>query len=375
MKLGKTLLFSAVLCTCLCLTGCGSQVDLPNSGDPLPTSTKAAETTATEITDADVTDVTQAQQAHSDIQNPLTGEYDYNEAAVGKRPVAIMINNISQSLPQYGIGSADYIYEVVVEGGITRMMGVFADYTKVPNVCSIRSCRYYFPLIANGLDAIYCHWGMDHTIAEETLNRLQIDRFDGDDAAYYGSLFYNDEERLQNYAREHTGYICGSELAGAIDRSGYRKDLRADAKINVFNFNTQDAPVNPDGSGVTECRQLNVNFSDSYYSTFTLDESTGKYLKQHSGDPQIDASTGNQLAFTNVFVLKTNVSPRGVGQLMDIDLSSGVGYYISNGFAQEIKWEKPGDDQNFVIKDIDGNDITVNRGKCYFGITDNVSLG
>ncbi|MDO5559148.1 MAG: DUF3048 domain-containing protein [Oscillospiraceae bacterium] len=369
MKHAKKILFAAALCACLSLTGCSSKVDLPES-----TGSQAATsgTTVTEITSAETQITTDQAKSHSDIQNPLTGEYDYNEAAVGKRPIAIMINNISQSLPQYGIGSADYIYEVVVEGGITRMMGVFADYTNIPNVCSIRSCRYYYPIIAYGLDAIYCHWGMDKTIAAETLDRLDIDRFDGDDSAYYGSLFYNDEERLMNYDREHTGYIAGSEIPAAIERAGYRTDLSEDEKHNLFDFNTEEAPISPSG---TSCTELNVIFSDSYYSTFTFDSESGTYLKQHSGDPQIDATTGNQLAFTNVFVLRTTVSPRGVGQLMDVELSSGTGYYVSNGMAQEINWSKPAENQNFVITDTSGNPIKVNRGKCYFGITDNVSLG
>ncbi len=303
--------------------------------------------------------------------NPLTGEYGYNADAVGKRPVAVMINNIDQSLPQYGIGSADYIYEVVVEGGITRLMGVFADYTNVPDVCSIRSCRYYYPIIAYGLDAIYCHWGMDHTIAEETLNRLAIDRFNGDDSQWYEDLFFNDEERLQTYSREHTGYLKGSVLPQAIADAGYRTDLLENNKKDAFNFAEGEELVAPAG---TECTYLNVIFSDSYYSTFTYDAASGKYLKQHSGDPQMDSATGEQLSFTNVFVLNTDVSMRGVGQLMDVSLEGGNGYYVSDGVAQEINWTKPAENENFVITDTQGNPITVNRGKCYFGITDNVSF-
>ncbi len=71
-----------------------------------------------------------------------------------------MINNIKASLPQYGIDSADIIYELPVEGGITRLMGIYADYTNVPYICSVRSCRYYYPIIAHGMDAFYCHWGI-----------------------------------------------------------------------------------------------------------------------------------------------------------------------------------------------------------------------
>lgn len=88
----------------------------------------------------------------------------------------------------------------------------------------------------------------------------------------------------------------------------------------------------------------------------------------------MDSATGEQLSFTNVFVLNTDVSMRGVGQLMDVSLEGGNGYYVSDGVAQEINWTKPAENENFVITDTQGNPITVNRGKCYFGITDNVSF-
>jgi hypothetical protein len=115
------------------------------------------ETQATTISGTNITtEATTAETKYvSEFKNPLTGLSGYNENAVGKRPVAIMVNNIKDSLPQYGIEQADVIYEIPVEGGITRLMAVYADYTNVPDVCSIRSCRYYYPIISYGMDAIY----------------------------------------------------------------------------------------------------------------------------------------------------------------------------------------------------------------------------
>lgn len=322
------------------------------------------------VTEAVTTEETVTTEEISTVYNPLTGEYGYNENAVGKRPVAVMINNIDLSLPQYGIGSADYIYEVVVEGGITRLMAVFADYTSVPDLCSIRSCRYYYPIIAHGLDAIYCHWGADQTIAQETLDRLDIDRFDGGSSTYYDWLFLNDEQRLLEYSSEHTGYLKGSVLAEAIEYAGYRTDMRNGAK-DAFVFAEGDEVTTFEG---TPCTMFDVIFSESYYSTFTYDEENKTYKKQHSGDPHMDSATDEQLSFTNVFVLETSVSMRGVGELMDVALEGGTGYYISGGKSMPINWTKPAENENFVITDLSGQPITVNRGKCYFGITDKVEF-
>ena len=55
--------------------------------------------------------------------SPLSG-LPIGEEWVNRRPVAIMLNNLKEALPQMGQSQADIIYEVPAEGGITRMLGV-----------------------------------------------------------------------------------------------------------------------------------------------------------------------------------------------------------------------------------------------------------
>ena len=70
-----------------------------------------------------------------------------------------MFNNLKKALPQIGVGRADVIYEIVAEGGITRMMGVFQDLEGVGELGSVRSARDYYVNLALGHDAIYIHAG------------------------------------------------------------------------------------------------------------------------------------------------------------------------------------------------------------------------
>ena len=65
--------------------------------------------------------------------NPLTGE-EKGDGYVSVRPVAIMINNIAVCRPQRGINDADVLYEIMVEGGITRFMGLYSDYESLGDV-------------------------------------------------------------------------------------------------------------------------------------------------------------------------------------------------------------------------------------------------
>ena len=290
--------------------------------------------------------------------NLLTGVADLSEEAVGKRPVAVMINNIEAALPQYGISEADLLFELPVEGGVTRLMALYGDYTAVPQVCSVRSCRYYFPILAAGYDAPYVYWGQDETIATDVLNTLDILRIDG--MADTFGLFYRDEERqAQGYAYEHTGAFNGPGLAQAFAENGVRTDLPAHKTEPFFDFGKRQ-PEEP-------CGQFTLGFSDQYYSAFRYNEGSKLYYKEHSGKDHRDGRTTKQLCFTNVFVLETAVSVRDSAGRLDVDWRGGSGWYVSQGGREPITWEKADEYSNLVFYDQRGARLTVNPGKSYLG--------
>lgn len=45
-----------------------------------------------------------------------------------------MVNNIVAARPQRGLSKADILFEIKVEGGITRFMPVFTDYKTIGEV-------------------------------------------------------------------------------------------------------------------------------------------------------------------------------------------------------------------------------------------------
>ena len=218
MTLKKTAIrIMALLCAfCLCFSLCACGPG--NNTDELQESETTAPTTV---------ETTTAAPKKTDY-NRLTGLDNLSKAAKGKRPVAIMINNIRQSLPQYGILNADLMFECLVEGGITRMMAVFADYTKIPEVCSVRSCRYYFPYFAFGLDAVYICFGCNPTFGQRALDTTGIDYFDGS-KNYDTTLFGRDPARLGKYAKELTE---GKKKTTDIDEE-YKKDFEKEKSDSV----------------------------------------------------------------------------------------------------------------------------------------------
>ena len=297
-------------------------------------------------------------------QNLLTGVPDLSEEAIGKRPVAVMVNNIPAAMPQYGVEEADIIFEIPVEGDQTRFMALYADYTKVPKVCAIRSCRAYFPAISQGFDAFYVNWCIDESMGDY-IAALGLDQYDG--MYNPGGLFGRDQDRINSgYALEHTAYFDGTKFASYVQSEGTRTDLQDDKKDTAFKFNGLEEQVKPTGG---DCSRVDINFG-AQSAALIYDEQSNTYKKENSGEPQIDGNTGNQLAFTNVIVLETSITVRDDVGHKDVDWSGGndaVGYYISNGGMQKISWYKQDNNEQDRIHlyDEDGNELSINRGKTY----------
>ena len=300
-------------------------------------------------------------------ENLLTGVPDLSDGAIGKRPVAVMVNNIPAAMPQYGVEEADLIFEIPVEGDQTRFMALYGDYTKVPKVCAIRSCRAYFPAISQGFDAFYVNWGIDESMGDY-IAALGLDQYDG--MYNPGGLFGRDQDRLNSgYALEHTAYFDGTKFASYVQSQGTRTDLRENMTDPAFQFNGLEEQIRPDGDS---CSQVDIDFG-AQTASLKYDEQSGTYRKENSGKPQVDGRTGNQLAFTNVIVLETTIRVRDEVGHKDVDWSGGedaVGYYISNGGMQKINWYKQENNEQDRIHlyDETGQELSLNRGKTYIAI-------
>ena len=299
--------------------------------------------------------------------NLLTGLPTLTEEAIGKRPVAVMVNNVPKALPQYGIEQADVIFEVIVEGDQTRFMALYGDYTQVPKVCSVRSCRKYFPILSEGFDAVYVNWGMSKSTRKyvETLNLTNYDGIYNE-----GNMFARDEARRNaGYALEHTGYFDGTKLPEVMAKNGDRTDLAESKKGTAFLFNGVDEQIKAAGQ---DCTYVKINFG-AMNAEFNYSEETKTYFKKHNGNNQVDGVTGEQLQFTNVLVLETTFEKDGNTSNKWFDWTGGedsVGYYISNGGMQKIHWEKENDEVKGYLKFYteDGTELSINRGKTYIAI-------
>lgn len=304
-----------------------------------------------------------------EFTNPLTG-LPCDEATLTRRPIAIMINNIKQAIPQHGISEADIIYECIVEGGITRLMAIYSAYDTLPLIGSVRSSRDYYIDIAQSHDAIYAHCGGSED-AYDTIASRNIDNIDGVLGSYTEStMYWKDSERVQTMGYEHASMTNGENISEAIKNLGFRTEITEGfSQPLIFNKSDLDIDGEPANS-------VTVTYSFYAQSFFLYDTEKKEYFKGQYGDAHIDANTNETLTFKNIIILgavytNTNDSYNH----LNLDFTgSGKGYYISNGKAKNIVWKKADRQSQYSLYEEDGvTPLTVNPGKSYIGISNGLS--
>lgn len=298
----------------------------------------------------------------------LTGEYIKADDAK-RRPYAVMINNIQDAIPQYGISKADIIYESPVEGSITRMMAIFQKPDKLKRIGSVRSCRIYFAYMSKEWDSMYVHYGQSK-YAKKYLHTKQIDNicsWNGEGAFY----------RTSDKPAPHNCYASGKGLNKMRKKLKYRKNHK-DSYGGHFNFADIDKPyeiTDPNAKDASKKVIVGYSYNNAMYK-YNADKQ--KYYRYQYGNKHIDAANGNkQLSCTNIIIqyVKTVLYPDGKSLKMT-QKGDGKGWYITRGKAMKITWHKDKQKTGMTkYYDENGNEITLNNGKTFIQIVQKEDKG
>lgn len=311
--------------------------------------------------------------------NPITGIQDMDPENNGNRSVAIVINNHHEALPQRGISQADTIYEYETEGGQTRLLILFADLNTIPEVGSLRSARILSTDLAAGMNSIFIHYGRNARVPDH-IKEWNVDHIDGNNCSAgpnssangdvtlpNGLFFWRDSVWKSQRAIEHTAVSNGSYIGAAIEH--FNIELAGTTPM-LFNFVPEESADLANGE---DCNELNVFFSqlnDDALFTYNAEDKL-YYKSQYNGTAQIDETTGDQVAVTNVVVCYAEIHGHGDGTIDAYLENGGTGYYASNGKIIPITWTKPTPNDQIKIFNADGNEVEVNRGKSYICVVDN----
>lgn len=364
-------LMFALLMVLLCACHPGEQPTPSSSASPAPTPTPSASQPVTpppsetpQPSEAPTPSPSPSEEPPVELTypNPLTG-LPMEEDTANQKPVAVMLNNIKAAMPQQGNSQADIIYEVLAEGGITRMVGIYHDVSDLGIVGSVRSARLYFWDLALGHDAIFVHAGGSPEFydTKDARGLSTVDGVNGYYAYATTGLFWRDRERIEGkyYAYEHSLLTSGEKLTEILTQRG-EFGPHKDGYTYKMNFAANATPA-----GGENCAAVIVPFSNSKSTTFRYDRDSRLYMAEQYGGAMIDGNDNSQIAVSNVIILKTSCTVVDDAGRMKIDLSSGEGWFACGGKVIPITWKKGNCDQQLRYYTMDGKSLTLEQGKSY----------
>ncbi|SHI30273.1 DUF3048 domain-containing protein [Parasporobacterium paucivorans] len=316
----------------------------------------------TEETTADTTEATTTQEETETtvsregmMHSNLTGEWVDNSIGM-RRPAAVMLNNIKVAVPQSGISKASIVYEAPVEGGITRLLGVFENYDGLDKIGSVRSARTYYVYLAMEFDAIYLHYGSAH-YADSLLNSDAVSNLSG--LSGIGSTVYY---RTSDRPAPHNAYTSATGITNGISALGYR--TQTDSAYESHFVFTGDGESNSLEGGIP-AGKISVGYRINN-PWFEFNPADGLYYRFQYGAPHTDQMDGSQLAYKNVLIQYCNYSYYDGNGYLNIDVNGGgSGVFISNGKAVDITWNKESTSNRARYFDSSGNEIILNQGKTW----------
>ena len=273
------------------------------------------------------------------------------------RPIAVMIDNHSDAWPQAGLNQAYMVYEIIVEGGETRLMALFkgADLDKIGPV---RSARHYFIDYAMENDAIYVHFGQSPQ-AQSDIKKYSIDDING--IAEDGTTFW----RVKDKAAPHNAVTSTEKLLESAKSKNYRT---TSTEGSVLNYVVDEVNLE---EGIAADKVM-IPHSDLQTVTYEYDEENKVYVRYARGKEQTDWDTDEAITTKNIIITfcnnytLTDSEKKGRQGLKNIGTFDG--YYITNGRAIQIQCIKNARDEKTIYQDMNGNVIQVNDGNTFVNI-------
>ena len=273
------------------------------------------------------------------------------------RPIAVMIDNHSGAWPQAGLNQAYMVYEIIVEGGETRLMALFKG-VDLEKIGPVRSARHYFLDYAMENDAIYVHFGQSPQ-AESDIKKYSIHDING--IAEDGTTFW----RVKDKSAPHNAVTSTQKLLESAKSKNYRT---TSTEESVLNYVTDEVNLEEGEVATT----ITIPHSDLQTVEYEYDEENKVYVRYARGEAQTDWDTDEPVTAKNIIITfcdnytlsdKENKGRQGLKNIGTFD-----GYYITNGRAIKIQCIKNDREEKTVYQDMNGNEINVNDGNTFVNI-------
>ncbi len=283
---------------------------------------------------------------------PYDGEY---------KPVLVSIENSPAARPQRGLQTADVVYEIPVEGSVTRFLCLFSD--NVPEeVMPVRSARVPFLYVIKEWDCIFMHWGgsgSEHKSGTEPYN-------------FFGHKLYDD---ISFDVDGHTGHW--NDYFYRVDYAKAPHNVMGNPALAQQLYDYEPKPISwlfdeqstYEGEAVEEIKlPMCTNISD--YVSYTYDKENDVYLRSMQGKKFLSAETDEQLSVKNIIVQYSSYKVTYKIKLWKMTGEGKADFYIG-GVKIEGTWKRDSADDQTLYLDSEGNQIVLRPGNTWIHLHPN----
>ena len=237
----------AALAAALCLSGCGKDSEEASSeiqditveaeDIPAPDGTEESSEPEEEVFVDD-----EEAPGEGYVRSSLTNQWVKEEIA-DSRPIAVMMPTDSVAQPQYAIGSAGILYEIMEEGQISRQMAIIEGWQDIEKIGNIRSVRHYYIPVGMEWDSIIVHFGgpfyCDSWVERPEVNNITGTHTGNSKASPGSEAFFRSNDKKA----PHNAYTSGEKLTSAIEKQNYDKNHRSQYWVaDHFKFTNASHP-------------------------------------------------------------------------------------------------------------------------------------
>jgi hypothetical protein len=352
-------LLTTLVAVALVAAACSGGDDAESTTTSVPTSTAPSTTAAPTTTQPPgtttsrpTTTTTAVDDFDTGPASPLNGIPDATEELLDRRVMAVKVDNHPESRPQSGLLEADAVVEILVEGGFTRFLALFHD-NDSEYLGPVRSARPTDAGILRPLGATFAFSGAQNWVVNYLVAREIPVMGEGIEGLF----------RIGGRVAPHNLYADTSGLRNAADGRGY------DDEFGVPLYDV--APWDPLPAGTADT----ITFSWDPYNTVTWEYSDEDDLYYRSIDGRehtwISGQDGveEQIAVPVLVVLvgrRYTASPPGNAPGSALPATETIGggdlYVFFEGSVLEGTWEREGIASTFLLRDADGNPVSVPPG-------------
>jgi len=299
------------------------------------------------------------------------------------RPVGIMIENHKEARPQSGLSSADVIYEIVAEGGITRFLSIFYC-QQAEQVGPIRSARTYFLdfISEYGASPLYVHvGGANQDGPADALSQIEdygwVGLNDMNQFSIGFPTFWRDYDRLGHpVSTEHTMYSTTEKLLQFAANSRKLKATDADGISWTKGFLPLDFKEDAPSSQRPPSQKIHLEFwtMDPSYAIDWIYEPIANIYKRNSGGvAHTDFNNKKQLTAKNIVILtmvetRANDGYENNQHLLYRTKGVGKANIFMDGRETIGTWRKDGRTARTLLFDSNGVPVKFDRGAIWFEI-------